>query len=434
MNISIIGMGYVGLTLGVALARVGITVHGVESNRQILDKLQSGKAHFYEPGIDGYLQELNNEKIFFHSVLPSDVNFFAHIISVGTPLNAEKEPDFDHLMNALKAIEPCVGGDELIVLRSTVSVGTTRNLVVPWLSEITGKDVSSLRVAFCPERTIEGSALDELEKLPQIISGLNSESEDLAEQLFLPLTQNIVKVESLEAGELVKLFNNTYRDMHFSLGNCFSMVAQDFGVDGFKVIEAANFHYPRSHIPKPGFVGGPCLEKDAYILVNSYGKKNGNNCEIDFILGARRYNESIVDSVIEWVDKESSFKDDGVVVISGLAFKGVPETSDLRGSLGVMLGKKLFQKGYKLRLHDFRVAYRDLQDLDMGEVYTNIYDACDEAGVILLLNNHIGYAKLDCELIGSKMRADGIVFDAWGAIDERQRYHVKHYHLGNYKK
>lgn len=434
MNISIIGMGYVGLTLGVALARVGITVYGVESNERILDKLRSGKAHFYEPALDGYLKELNNKKIFFDSVLPNDTNFSAHIISVGTPLNAENEPDFDHLMAALKAIQPYTSGKELIVLRSTVSVGTTRNLVVPWLSKITGFDASNLKVAFCPERTIEGSALDELEALPQIISGLNFESEVLAEKLFSRLTKKIVKVESLEAGELVKLFNNTYRDMHFSLGNCFSMVAQHFGVDGARVIEAANINYPRSNIPKPGFVGGPCLEKDAYILVNSYGKKLDKNCEIDFILGARKYNESMVNSVIEWVTQQSNLKDGGLIVVSGLAFKGVPETSDLRGSLGVELARKLFQKGYKLVLHDFRASSEDLRSLEIGEVYTNIYDACDGADAILLLNNHINYEQLDCELIGAKMNVDGKFFDAWNIVPDAQRSYVNYYHLGTYKR
>ena len=148
---------------------------------------------------------------------------------------------------------------------------------------------NKILLCFCPERTIEGNALDELSELPQIIGGLNSNSYNAAEDFFRKITPTILSVESLEAAELVKLFNNTYRDIEFSTGNYFNRIAQSFGINGVSLIKTANYLYPRSKIALPGLVGGPCLEKDSYILVHEMPDNKGK----DFVLGARNHNESM---------------------------------------------------------------------------------------------------------------------------------------------
>ena len=119
--------------------------------------------------------------------------------------------------------------------------------------------------------------------IPQIIGPNNEESFNKSEELFRQITPTVLRVESLEAAELVKLFNNTYRDIHFSIGNYFNEIAQSFGINGVNLIETANYQYNRSSIAKPGLVGGPCLEKDSYILVNNMVNSRGK----DFVLGAR---------------------------------------------------------------------------------------------------------------------------------------------------
>ena len=288
MTIGIIGLGYVGLTLGICAASKGIDVYGVEVNQHIKDCLKDNKAHFFEPGLDNLIKRLNNKKFFLVEQFSKDIRFDAFIVTVGTPLKeGEKVPNFEYIKSSMQTIKEVYNGTQLIILRSTVSVGTTRKVVIPFLSELCNKNEEDILVSMCPERTVEGKAVEELTHLPQIISGNNIKAIRIASDIFSTMTPCIIRAESLEEAELCKLYCNTYRDMTFAIGNAFCMAAQEFGVDGSKVIEHANYSYPRSTIAKPGFVAGPCLEKDAYILINNMPECDSKR----FILDGRKFHE-----------------------------------------------------------------------------------------------------------------------------------------------
>ena len=290
-----------------------------------------------------------------------------------------------------------------MIIRSTVSVGTTRKIVLPLLAKLSGKRTEEIFVSMCPERTVEGKALQELKTLPQIISGNNQTALDMARRVFEKISPHIVEAKSLEEAELAKLYCNTYRDMNFSVGNAFCLAAQKFGVDGASVINLSNEGYSRAKIAMPGFVAGPCLEKDAYILTDNMPDCASKN----FIISARKISESLEDLVVEWtkrhVDKEKP------VVLSGMAFKGRPETSDLRGSSSVNIARKLFAAGYSLRLHDFVTPVEELKALDLGEAFEDLSAACKGAAALLILNNHQRYENFQPP--ESKLA----IFDAWRA-------------------
>lgn len=270
----------------------------------------------------------------------------------------------------------------------------------------------------CPERTVEGKAVEELTHLPQIISGNNDRALEIAQRFFRYMTPYVIPVASLEEAELVKLYCNTYRDMSFAIGNAFCIAAQTFGVDGASVIRHANQGYARSNIALPGFVAGPCLEKDAYILTN-----NMPDCPSkDFIMAGRRFNESMEDYVVEWVKKHvGAPAKDKVVALSGMAFKGQPETSDLRGSSSVYIARKLHALGYRLALHDFVASCEEMRALDLGEVYKELMDACRGAKVLLVLNNHKKYQDVQRSQVLGCEKESLAILDAWGAC--RDLYH-----------
>lgn len=421
MRIGIIGLGYVGLTLGVAAAAKGIDVYGVETNQHIKNCLKEDRAHFFEPGLDNLIKRNNNKTLHVVDNFPQSVEFDAFIITVGTPLKKvdgkkQEEPNFEYIKSALEGtLKDVYDGSQLIILRSTVSVGTTRNVILPFLAELCGKPREDILVSMCPERTLEGKAVDELSSLPQVISGNNKESIEIAQRLFRIMTPCVVEAQTLEEAELIKLYCNVYRDMTFAIGNAFCMAAQEFGVDGVSAIEHANYGYARSNIAKPGFVAGPCLEKDAYILINNMPKCDSRS----FILAARKFNESLEDIVVRWVrEKVGEPSEDKVIALSGMAFKGQPETSDLRGSSSVYIAEKLKEAGYKMNLHDF-VALRDeMEALNLGTVYNDLHDACASAKVLLVLNNHKKYGSVmdDTAFHYSK---DGFeILDSWGACTE----------------
>lgn len=416
MRIGIIGLGFVGLTLAVSASASGIDVYGIETNQHIKDCLKENKAHFFEPGLDNLIKRNNNKTLHVVEEFPKDVRIDAFIITVGTPLkNGVKEPNFEYIKSALMSIKNVYDGTQLIILRSTVSVGTTRNVVLPFLAQMCGKTQDEILVAMCPERTLEGKAVNELTHLPQIISGNNQASIEIAQKLFRTMTPCIVEAKSLEEAELIKLYCNTYRDMTFAIGNAFCMAAQEFRVDGVSAIEHANYGYARSDIAKPGFVAGPCLEKDAYILIN-----NMPDCDSKrFILSARKFNESLEDIVVRWVKEKIGEPSDGsVITLSGMAFKGQPETSDLRGSSSVYIAKKLKAAGYKMNLHDFVAIPEEMKALGLGTVYADIYEACADARLLLVLNNHKKYASVMDDQVLHHSKNGFEILDSWDVCTE----------------
>jgi UDP-N-acetyl-D-mannosaminuronic acid dehydrogenase len=352
---------------------------------------------------------------------PKDVIYDAFIITVGTPLKKvngkkQEEPNFEYIKSALEGtLKDVYDGSQLIVLRSTVSVGTTRNVVLPFLADMCGKPQEEILVSMCPERTLEGKAVDELSNLPQVISGNNKESVEIAQRLFRIMTPCVVEAKTLEEAELIKLYCNVYRDMTFAIGNAFCMAAQEFGVDGVSAIEHANYGYARSNIAKPGFVAGPCLEKDAYILINNMPECDSRN----FILAARKFNESLEDIVVRWVrEKVGEPSDDKVIALSGMAFKGQPETSDLRGSSSVYIAEKLKEAGYKMNLHDFVALPEEMEALKLGTVYNDLHDACANAKVLLVLNNHKKYGSVMDDPAFHNSKGGFEILDSWGACTE----------------
>lgn len=411
MQVGIIGLGYVGLTLAITAADCGVDVYGVEINEHIKKCLNEDHAHFFEPGLDALIKRHNGEK--FHSVdtFANCGKFDVFVITVGTPLKVgEKQPNFEYIKSALKMIESVYDGSQLVILRSTVSVGTTRNIVLPFLSELCKKPSKDILVSMCPERTIEGKAVEELTHLPQIISGNNETALEIAQKFFRYMTPYVIPVSSLEEAELVKLYCNTYRDMSFAIGNAFCMAAQQFGVNGDSVIKHANQGYDRCNIPLAGFVAGPCLEKDAYILTNNMPECDAKN----FIMNGRKFNESLEDLVVQWVQKHvGEPAEDKIVAISGMAFKGQPETSDLRGSSSVYIAKKLYNLGYRLNLHDFVALSKEMEDLTLGNVYTDLMEACKDASVLLILNNNKKYMNLQESEEIVKSKNNFAILDAW---------------------
>jgi UDP-N-acetyl-D-mannosaminuronic acid dehydrogenase len=211
----------------------------------------------------------------------------------------------------------------------------------------------------------------------------------------------------------------------FAVGNAFCFAAQGFGVDGNKIIKIANQGYTRANIALPGFVGGPCLEKDAYILTNNMT----NSASRDFILSARRFNESVEDIVVKWVEEE--FQKDETIAVSGMAFKGIPDTSDLRGSNSVNIVMKLKEKGFKLHIHDYVANRQEMEGLGLGTVFDDIYDAIDNTSLLLILNNNIRYKELDLKLI-QKSKAAFCILDIWNSCKNIPLTDkIKIYNIGN---
>ena len=265
-HIAVVGLGYVGLTLSIVLAELGYTVTGIEKTRDIVSKTNNSEPYFLEPGIsEALLRVVSSGNLQAFETFPAHEQYDAYIITVGTPLDAKGKVRLDMLYTAARQVADHMQDNSLIVLRSTVKIGTTRK-VAQDIFEKTGK---SFDIAMCPERTLEGNAIHELRDLPQIIGASTDRARSRASEVFSVITNKIVAVSSIESAEMIKLIDNSYRDLQFAFANEIARACDAIGINAYEVITSGKLGYKRTNIALPDLVGGPCLEKDPHILRES---------------------------------------------------------------------------------------------------------------------------------------------------------------------
>ena len=414
-EVIVVGLGYVGLTLAAALADQGCRVWGYERQPQVVAQLQSGRSHLYEPGLEDILKATVGSNLTVATHLPDRFRGVV-VICVSTPVGSDQTPDFQNLQSAAEAVSRIVEDGALVIVRSTVGVGTTRKLVLPVLREHGRK----VYLAFAPERTIQGRALQELRELPQVVGGVDQDSTDLAAEFFTQLTTTVVRVSSLEAAEMVKLVNNSHTDVLYSFGNEIAMMAQRLGLDPLEVIGAANLEYPRPDLARPGFVAGPCLTKDPYLLISAM-RDHGYTPEL--VAAPRRLNESLPATVahhfLQSLAAARSVVDRHRVLICGFAYKGYPVTDDLRGTPVGPLLDVLGNCDLELLGHDYMVGPEAIARFGVTPV-ANVAEGMAGAHGVILMNEHPAYRKLDMAELAKAMERPAVIYDCWRLYDPRE--------------
>jgi len=414
-HIGIFGLGYVGLTLGLTLADLGFEVKGFDSDPQVVKAVKKGRPHFFEMGLESLFKDHSGKNFKVTDNFQGENACDIYFITVGTPLKKNKRPDLNHLGQCARALGKVLKRGDAVIVRSTVPVGVTRNFIIPLLEKHSGlKAGSDFLVSFAPERTVEGQALEELRKLPQVIGGFNRASADLTTSIFSFMTDSIFLVDSLEEAEIVKLINNTYRDVIFSFANEVSLICQKWEINTHRVIEAANAGYERSNVPHPGpGVGGYCLEKDPFIFIESAERKSyspllaPNAREI-----STRILDSIAKSIFDFLKKSKKTKKSKIFVL-GLAFKGQPLTSDTRGSTSLLLARKLQKKGYQNIWGFDPLVAREAAAKNKIKYVTDLKKGFDRADAILIMNNNPDFEKIEMRHYLNFSRPPILFFDAW---------------------
>ncbi|BCY08760.1 nucleotide sugar dehydrogenase [Actinoplanes sp. L3-i22] len=410
MTIGVVGLGYVGLTLTAALAAKDFTVYGADASPQVIDTLSQGRSHIFEPGVEEIFASEVGRRIHVAAELPRGVVDVA-VISVSTPVDdATRRPDLTNLAAAARAVAASCRPGTLVVVRSTVPVGTSRRIVLPELRAAWGEDV---RLVMAPERTIQGQALRELVELPQVIGGLDAASLRAGVEFFAGLAQSIVEVSSLEAAELVKLSNNCHTDLIYSYGNEVALIAEQHGLDPLEVLRATNLDYPRPDLAKPGYVGGGCLSKDPYIMLESAGDYQ------PFLIGrARELNEflpvHVAGTVVRLLREARGDTRGTRLAVLGWAYKGWPPTDDMRGTPIAAMMPILTAAGITVTGHDPMVNPKTIR-LYGGEP-VSLDKAFTDSDAILVINDHPDYRAIDVtRMLGDARPA--LIFDSWRILD-----------------
>ncbi|MGB6351263.1 MAG: nucleotide sugar dehydrogenase [Pseudolabrys sp.] len=381
------GAGHVGIPLVLAFAEAGLTVNVNDLNEKALATLKSGKLPFIEHGAAPLLAKaLAGNKLLFTSTPNAISRTGPVVVTIGTPVDEFLNPVQLEVQRCIDGLLPHITDEQLLILRSTVYPGTT-----DWLHDYLKRLGRKNRVAFCPERVVQGYGIKELREMPQIISATSPEAEKEAIAIFGRIAPEVVVVKPIEA-EFAKLFNNAYRYIEFAASNQFYMIAKSAGADFKSIMRAMKQNYPRAKsFPGPGFSAGPCLFKDTMQLA-AYARNQ-------FGLGhaAMQVNEGLVLQLVDDLRRAYDLSEMTVGLL-GMAFKA--EIDDTRASLS-----------YKLK-HTLEMCARNVLTTDpFVTIDPNILpfdQVVARSDILILCTPHSVYAEAD--LKGKP------VVDVWGFL------------------
>ncbi len=415
-KICVIGLGYIGLPTASTFATHGIKVLGVDINQHIIDTLNKGEIHIHEPGLYEEVKKAIQSGNFKAATKPEEADVF--IIAVPTPFQENKFGEYNGMtykladmravISAVESIVPLLRKGNLVVLESTSPPRTTVDLVTPILARSGLEAGRDFHLAYSPERVLPGQIMRELIENARVIGGVTPESAQVGHDLYATFVKGqIVKTDATTA-EMVKLMENTYRDVNIAIANEFSRLADKFGVDVWEAISLANLH-PRVKILKPGpGVGGHCISVDPWFLVEAAPELT------PLIYHSRQVNDAQPQFVVDTVKRALGSLNGKKIAALGLAYK--PDVEDLRESPANEVVHLLQQEGAQVKAWEPFKSDAILAGITMSPTFD---DSIKEADALLLLVKHTEFIKLNPNEIAQKTKAR-IVIDTVSGWDAQE--------------
>ena len=400
MEVQFIGLGYIGLPTAAVIAQQGITVHGVDVNPVIVDKVNKGDTHILEKGLENIMKDIYERKLFTASLVAriSDV----HLIVVPTPFKGNHEPDISFVESATRSLIPLLKKGDLYIIESTSPIGTTEQMANLIFSERPELE-DEIDIAYCPERVLPGNMLYELVNNDRVIGGINERSSERAIAFYSLFVKGFLHKTDSRTAEMCKLTENSSRDVQIAFANELSIICDKAGINVWELIRLANKH-PRVNILQPGSgVGGHCIAVDPYFIVSDYPN------ESRIISTSREINnykafwcaEKIQNARLEF---KLNYGRDPIVAIMGLAFK--PNIDDLRESPAKYIAQKVMQsvKDGLLVVEPNVSEYSDFK-------LTAFSDAYENADIVAFLVAHKEFKSLT-------YRKDKVILDFCGIFNQ----------------
>ena len=363
----VLGLGYIGLPTAALLASKGYEVNGVDINDKIVNKVNNGKIHISEPNLSELVKRAVENNTLKASVLPVEADIF--IIAVPTPFkknnfNNTPSPNIDCVLEASKAIAKVLKPGNLVIIESTSPVGTTKK-VAQELKNISEIDSNDINIAYCPERVIPGRIIEELIFNDRVVGGDNDIASELAFKFYKSFCKGNIFITNSATAELVKLTENSYRDLNIAFSNELSMICEKLSINDKELITLANKH-PRVDILSPGCgVGGHCIAVDPWFLISELPD------DTKLIRKSRETNLKKTKWVTEQIEKECDDIENKLgrnIIIGcfGLAFK--PNIDDLRESPALEIVSSLIKNNKEVlvcepNIKHFKFPLYSIEDL-----------------------------------------------------------------------
>ena len=393
-NISIIGMGYIGLPTAAVFAAAGKKVIGVDINQTAVDTINQGKIHIVEPELDAVVKTVVATGHLRATTVPESADAF--LIAVPTPFKGDHEPDVSYVEAAVRSIAPVLKQGDLVILESTSPVGTTED-VAQWLSEErpdlvpppfnVQNPILNINLAYCPERVLPGKIMQELVNNDRVIGGITPRCSERAIELYQAFVKGECVPTTARTAEMCKLTENSFRDVNIAFANELSIICDKLDINVWELIKLANRH-PRVNILQPGpGVGGHCIAVDPWFIVSKTPD------ESPLIRTAREVNNYKTEWVVEKIKNAALIfeRDHGrkpIIACLGLAFK--PDIDDLRESPALHIAQKLSQERLDIIAVEPNIKSMP-KDRDMIIYKFNIEtleNAKSKADIIILLVRH----------------------------------------------
>ena len=385
IKVNMVGLGYIGLPTAALMAQNKLEVLGVDIKEDVVNTINRGEIHIVEPELDILVNQVVNSGNLRASQKPEQADVF--VIAVPTPIKKNNEPDISYVQSATEMILPKLQPGNLFIIESTSPVGTTEKMAeIIYQKRPELKD--NIYIAYCPERVLPGNVIYELKNNDRAIGGIDKASTEKAIAFY----QNFVKGElfptNARTAEMVKLVENSSRDVQIAFANELSIISDKAGIDVWELIELANKH-PRVNILRPGTgVGGHCIAVDPWFIVSDFSK------EARLIRTAREINNYKTEWVIEKIKNEAlqfeiKNKRKPLIAAMGLAFK--PDIDDLRESPSLYVARSLQMQGFNVIAVEPNISHSDEFEL------VNLKQAIQNADIIAFLVGHKEFKNLKVE-------------------------------------
>lgn len=374
-TICVFGLGYIGLPTASTFATHGLHVTGVDVNSRVVHTLRNGGLHIHEPGLRTLVQAAlgSGNLVISEQAQPAD----AFVIAVPTPFYGDKQADMRAVIAAAEAIVPHLRPGNLVVLESTSPPRTTVDVVAPILARSGLNPGVDFYLAYSPERVLPGQILRELIENARVIGGVNRASAEAGRDLYEVFVRGEIILTDATTAEMVKLMENTYRDVNIAVANEFARLADRLGVDVWEAIGLANRH-PRVNILRPGpGVGGHCISVDPWFLVEAASDLT------PLIRAAREVNDGQPQFVVELVRRVAGQLNGCRIAALGLAYK--PDVDDLRESPAIEIVRLLGEAGARVLAYE---PYKPDANIPGITCVTSLQEALQDADLALLLVGH----------------------------------------------
>ena len=413
MKIGVIGLGYVGLPLAVAIAKKHQVI-GFDINQSRVEQLNLGLDSTNELTKDQVLESLG-KSIYFSSNENDlkDVDFF--IVTVPTPINKDKTPNLNPVISASKTVAKYLKKGSIVVFESTVYPGVTEDICVPILEEGSGLKFNvDFHVGYSPERINPGDKEHTVTKIKKVVSGSSSEAlRKISEVYGSVITAGVYEAESIKVAEAAKVIENTQRDINIAFVNELSVIFEKMGIDTNQVLKAAGTKWNFLNF-FPGLVGGHCIGVDPYYLAHK-SQELGYNPEI--ILSGRRMNDNMPIHLVSRINKKllsnNNLSQTKTALILGGTFK--ENCPDLRNSKVFDIYKELSDYNFQIEVHDPVADFNELSELyDSSAIETLKKDK--KYDVLIIAVSHKEFLKLDPE---NFINDNSVVFDVKGMFPDK---------------